>query len=59
MSSENKPDQVKEQEGIRIQSEEMSDIQKQCWSYVAEWVKESCDKEDRRFIEKVCEITQS
>jgi uncharacterized membrane-anchored protein YjiN (DUF445 family) len=59
MSSADKPYQVKEQEGTRIQSEEMSDIQKQCWSYVTEWVKEDCEKEDRQFIEKVCKITQS
>jgi uncharacterized membrane-anchored protein YjiN (DUF445 family) len=59
MSSYDKAHQVREQEGTQIQSKEMSDIQKQCWSYVTEWVKEDCEKEDRQFIEKVNQITQS
>jgi uncharacterized membrane-anchored protein YjiN (DUF445 family) len=34
-----------------INDQEMSDIQKQCWSYVTAWVKEDCEEEDRQFIE--------
>jgi hypothetical protein len=31
----------------------MSAIQKQCWEYVTDWVKEDCEKEDAAFINRV------
>jgi len=34
----------------------MSDIQKQCWEYVTDWVKEDCAKEDAVFISKVNDL---
>ena len=33
-----------------------SDIQKQCWEYVTDWVKEDCAKEDAVFISKVNDL---
>jgi hypothetical protein len=42
-----------------INDQKMSDIQKQCWSYVTGWEKELCEEEDRLFIEKIKSIFDS